>query len=181
MLDADEAQNGPVDEVEATLSGCAIALTPDDVLEPIGETYRAEAETRELMSSMGLDVQLLQPELEIIGGRLLALCPQVDVEALVGLIEEADSDEITAKWIAKVYRPEAALEWLGPHLAELEGNASLVKRLRDLPIFPAANHLAALEGSATPGDFQDPLGIANLLSITDLRQAQGNAVGAWCS
>lgn len=168
LLAAAVAQNRSTDAAENDLRQCAIALTTDAQLIPLQEVHRADPKTRQLLEAIGADVPLLHAEMDSGDGRLLRLCPSIDVSSIVAAIEKLGGDELQGRWESNQYDPSALLDWLAPRLGELDEDPRLVERLRALPLFPAGRELGSLSQLAIPGDFQDPLGLADVISLPNL-------------
>jgi len=62
----------------------------------------------------------------------------------------------------------ALLNWFDEHRSELRQSETLRSRLGALPIFPSANGLRPLTQLSLPGDFEDPLDLAELVDIEAL-------------
>ena len=91
-----------------------------------------------------------------------------DWSALDGI--EALERYFSAREEAPVALPHTDLiKWFSVRLNEVVENG-LEGRLAALPVFPTGGTQAPLPGLALPSDFKDPLQLANLVDLTDIRE-----------
>ena len=155
-------------EAEEELCKCALALGLDGHLWPCGSVYRADARTRKIFANlMPDDVSFLT--VERTPPLLKILCPQFVSSSAIKELERLDADDFQAKWREGLFRPRALLKWFDDNKAELSEDAMLCERLAEIPIFPSAEKLCPLRKLYLPGGFNDPIGVADLVDVEQLK------------
>ena len=155
-------------EAKEELCKCALALGLDSRLWPCGSVYRADARTRKIFANlMPDDVSFLT--VERTPPLLKILCPQFVSSSAIKELERLDADDFQAKWREDLFRPSALLKWFDDNKAELSEDAMLCERLAEIPIFPSAEKLCPLRKLYLPGGFNDPIGVADLVDVEQLK------------
>ena len=162
--ESDVARTGLKDE----LANYAIALGKDDALWPCKEVYRAHDVTMNLFSKIAGTFPFLSDMGE--DGRAIAeLCPSFDSSVAVDLIQRvlSSGSSTAARFIER--HPDSILGWFESRRDELLGSPALKQALIDLPIYPGQDRgLKSLSELALPGDFEDPVGITDLIDLKRL-------------
>lgn len=132
-----------------------------------GDTFRAEAQAQRVLLELGLaDALSAEPS-----GRFPGLLPDAKL-ALTMLLKRVPPHNWSPG--AGPDGPvKGLLLWLVGHLDDVRENAELIAFLRGLPIWPVGASLATLDGVVRPGDFVDPLGLANVLDTSNLSECAG--------
>lgn len=124
--------------------------------------YVASAETAELFAPL-LD------DLHFVCDDLLAATP-----ALAKVSDHFDAADVIEHFTSAAdgeLKPEVARSlrlWLASQPARELEDATMRSGIKALPIFPTADGLHPLDELALPGDFEDPLGLANILDVSQL-------------
>ncbi len=168
LLSSAEAQGRSTAYAMQTLRGCSIAMSAAGMLIPLATAHQADAPTRILIEAMGLHLDVIQAAPGSGHDRLLSLCPQVDVSTLITAIENLDDDVLDSRYASGQYDPEGLLAWLAPRLNEIDQEPLLLVQLKRLRLFPTESGLGSLDQIAIPGDFQDPLGLADVVNLPNL-------------
>jgi len=163
-LQAQERGSGNRGATLRELARCAVAPS-GPLLVPLQRAYRADVLGRQLAASLDLGAALLDESFEPEAPNVLALCPTLDLSALVAFMEALPADSIARKWEADEFHPEDLLDWIGGREVELTGAPRVAARLRALVAFPTAVGLIALDGAVLAGDFDDPLGSTDVLTV----------------
>jgi hypothetical protein len=148
---------------EERVRGLALAPGRDGGLWPLGEVYRADDETVELFESTTSDVAFLAIDDGF--GRLAELCLPFDAGAAVDALEASDVTRLSDAWKEHRLRLPEIFAWFENHRAELLGDTELTRRLSLLSIFPSSRGLHSLSELSLPGDFEDQLGLADLVDL----------------
>lgn len=154
-------------EAKEELCKCALALGLDGRLWPCGSVYQADARTRKIFANlMPDDVSFLDIE----GIPLLeTLCPQFVPSTAIKELKRLNADDIQTKWREGLFRPSALLNWFDDNKAELSEDSMLRERLAEISIFPSAEKLCPLRELHLPGGFKDPIGVADLVDVGQLK------------
>jgi hypothetical protein len=152
------------------LQSLALAPTTDGYLCPCESTYRADARTMKLFTDAGtrlsfLNLAVLPSELN----RFVDLCPEfLAADAIEALAEMEAADLIEAQVSGRA--PSARIvSWFARHDEDFVAETSWRDELVALPIFPSASGPRPLSELALPGDFQDPLSLAELVQLEGLK------------
>lgn len=145
------------------LAPCAIAPSCDDAWWPCQDLYRAEQATVTLFSSIDPAIPFLDrdPEAE----PFASLCPRFTVADAVELLASIDRDTLVTAWKEQRFTATQLLSWFAGRWSDYKDDEPLQEQLRALPIFPSASGLYPLSALALPGNFTDPLGLADLLDL----------------
>jgi hypothetical protein len=148
------------------LGKCAIAFGTDDAAWPPNQLLRAEAETQALFSS-------IQPRVWYAPEKqphefVTSLVPSLSLHKGVDILEKSQS-ALRDAWKAGRFAFSHLYGWLANQRNELVRDAALRNRLPTCPIWPAADGaLQPLTKLYLPGDFADPLGLAQLVDVKEL-------------
>ena len=142
----------------------ALAPAIDGRLWPCGSVYRADDATRKIFANLILDDVSF---LAVKGIPLLEkLCPRFTVNEAIEELERQDSQKLQSRWNSGTFRPHELLHWFD-NRSKLTGD--LGERLAQLPIFPSAGKLRSLKSLHLPGGFDDPIGVAVLVDMEQLK------------
>ena len=155
-------------EAVKLLRRCALAPGLDGCLWPCGSGYQADEYTRKIFTTLiPADVSFLVVE----GIPLLEeLCPKFRASSAIKELERLDTEKLQRAWREDHFDPATVLKWFDGNKKELSENKELPKRLAKIPLFPSTKKLCSLENLHLPGGFSDPIGVANLV---DMRQLKG--------
>ena len=155
------------EQAKEELCKCALALGLDGCLWPCGAVYQADARTRKIFANlMPDDISFLGVE-EI--PLLETLCPQFVPSTAIKELERLNADDFQAKWREGLFRPSVLLKWFDDNKADLSEDSMLRERLAEMPIFPSAEKLCPLRELHLPGGFNDPIGVADLVDVGQLK------------
>jgi len=153
-------------------------LTTGGKLAPASWLWHADEPTRKLVGSLDPDdmwaADANPPE-------LLKLVDRFDLAGLIHVLEQAASERIQACHEANPAWLRMLLTWIDDRHIALQSQPHLRERLRQLALWPSGGELRPLDGLAVPGDFDDPLNLAQVLdtSVTsDFRSLVVNHLGA---
>jgi len=151
---------------KSELRECAIALGHDGALWPCREIYQADPETFDLFTSIDSKIPFLaelEEEAEILG----TLCSRFFAKVAIGFLEKLTASEFSSAWEDGKFNPARLLDWFQHRRQELTSQ-ELKHELAALPIFPSATGLHPLSELSLPGDFKDPVGLAELVDLDHL-------------
>ncbi len=142
------------------LVDCSLWLTAGGELAPASWLWHADERTRKLVGSLDPD--------DVWAGdanppELLNLVDRFDLAGLIHVLEQAGSERIQACHQANRGWLHAMLSWIDDRHLDLQQRPQLRERLRRLTLWPSGGVLRPLDGLAVPGDFDDPLGLAQVL------------------
>ncbi len=153
-------------------------LTTGGELAPASWLWHADEPTRKLVGSLDPDdmwaADANPPE-------LLKLVDRFDLAGLVHVLQQAGPERIQACHDANPAWLRALLTWIDDRHIELQSQPTLRERLRELALWPSGGELRPLDGLAVPGDFEDPLNLAQVLDtsvVADFRPLVVNHLGA---
>lgn len=153
-------------------------LTTGGALAPASCLWHADEPTRRLVGSLDPDdmwaADTNPPE-------LLKLVDRFDLAGLVHVLDQAGSERIQACHRANPAWLRTLLTWIDDRHIELHSQPRLRERLRQLALWPSGGELRPLDGLAVPGDFEDPLSLAQVLDTSvaaDFRSLVVNHLGA---
>lgn len=112
---------------------------------------------------------------------LLKLVDRFDLAGLVHVLGQAGPERIQACHRANPAWLRTLLTWIDDRHLELQSQPQLRERLRQLALWPSSGELRPLDGLAVPGDFEDPLSLAQVLDTSvaaDFRSLVVNHLGA---
>ncbi len=152
-------------KMEKELSTCAIARGKDGALWPCSEIFRANTETVELFGKIDETIPFVG---RIEQKDLLALCPEFTVEHAIERLGNLTAAKLQSANSKGLFDAESLLKWFEDRREAILVSSDSKSRLARLPIFPTADVLRPLTELALPGDFDDPLGLADLVDIERL-------------
>lgn len=151
-------------ESEDLLKRIAIAPGSDDALWPPEKLFRAEPTARKFFSKICQPVWFEErmDTLPLPG----QLVPQFGVQDGLNLLKEA-AIILPELWKEGVFSPKEMLGWFLENQSKL--NLDHVQQMKKLAIWPSAEgELKLLTELYLAGDFEDPLGLAQLINLEEL-------------
>lgn len=148
------------------LAKCAIALGRDKALWPCDETFHADEQTIALFNSLDPAI----PFLANLGEgyvAILQLCQKFSVGSAIEHLERKLNQDARHDMQSRIDAVQL-LAWFESRREEIFRTPRLKEMLIRLPIFPSSGGLQPLTILALPGDFADPIGLANLLDTQQL-------------
>ena len=153
-------------EDERRLRQIALAPGRDGALWPCHEIYSADAATIALFEPLDLAVTFLAGDRAF--EPLRHLCKRFEVDAAVEALGRLTGQELNALWQKRQLPLRRLHGWFEDRRSEILSNATLKRKLGDLALFPSSGTLYPLNKLALPGNFADPLGLADLVDIAAL-------------
>ena len=151
--------------MEQELASCAIASGIDGALWQCSEIFRADPVTVDLFTAIDSTLPFIAPTGH---ERIALLSPEFDVEQAIKRLAQLPDSEIARASEEKRFTPDRLIGWFEDRRELILTSPSLKKQLVQLPIFPTSDALLPLTKLALPGDFDDPLGLANIVNIERL-------------
>lgn len=138
----------------------------DDKLWAAADAFRADEATVALLTRIDVDLPLLPlaPDLPRVYGLVRELSAADVIDALQN--DERMSDDSGAIFDTDRI---ALLEWFAGRRSEFDTNPFLGPKLAALPLFPAGQGFRPLDTLSLPGEFQDHLGVAEVVSVEQIR------------
>jgi len=156
-------------ELQKALSYCAIALGRDGALWPCNKIYRADEKTISLFNQIDSNI----PFLDYMGEdteEIVRLCPEFTAAVAIDLLKTIIQTHTSIGLLNQNILKEL-LDWLEQKREEILNDDEVRKKLTELPIFPGPEGgFYPLVQLALPGDFEDPIGITE---IVDLKRVAG--------
>ena len=152
-------QRGTSETVAAELGETGLWLTVGGSLAPASALWQTDADTRAFVSALDPD------DMWAAEGNHSWLLEQVDdfdVQGLLHVLEHASQEQLQAchdddpEWLPRVLR------WVDDRRIELR-RSGCAKRLADVPLWPSGGQLGPLGRLVVPGDFEDPLGLSDVV------------------
>ena len=153
-------------EQDIRLKSTAIAPVLGGALFPCAEAYHADESTISLFSQICPDIPFLSddPDFEA----LRDLCPTFDAAAALGALDSLGSEEITNAWADGRLDLKQLFAWFENHRLEILEDPQARQQFNKLTIFPSSGQLRKLGAVALPGDFNDHLGLAEIVDLQEL-------------
>lgn len=150
---------------ERRLRDVALAPGRDGAFWPCGEIYFADEVTVALFERLGLGIPYVTEDRAF--APLNTLCRRFNaaaaVEALrIGGTHALEDEKQKDRLLRQLF------EWFENRRQEILGDEGLMRRLAALPLFPSAGTLRPLAILALPGNFNDPLGLAEIVDLSVL-------------
>jgi hypothetical protein len=154
------------DEHDDLLKRLSIAPVQGNKLYPCQDAYNADPSTVALFSETDPELPFLSedPGFE----PLKDLCPIFDAAATISELDAIGPNGIALAWQEERLDLKNLFTWLENHRQEILGNPKLKESLRELVIYPGPKRLQQLAALALPGDFNDPLGLAEIVDLQAL-------------
>jgi hypothetical protein len=145
-----------------------IALAPgrDNALWPCRETFSADKATVDLFESLSLGI----PFVSSVGAfaPLLSLCPPFDAAAAIDVLRGVDSNELERKWQQNRLPLRGLFEWFENRRQQIFADEGIRQKLAALSLYPSSGKLRSIEELALSGNFDDHLGLTELVDLAAL-------------
>lgn len=158
------------EEDKKQLAKCSLALTQDKALHRCDWVYKAEKNEIELFKQLDLGIPFLAEEAqdwEVISD----LCCKLDANTVINTLRRKSVNDLSEAWNRGRSRPSDLVQWFQKHSKELD--EQLKALLAQLPIYPSHRGLRPLNELVLPGDFEDPLGLTDLIDTEQLKGLEG--------
>ena len=142
------------------LLDCSVWLTVGGAVAPASWLWRGDAATRSLFGLLDSDDMWVADDNP---DALSRLADAFDLAAAAEVLEGAGAERLQALHSARPGWVTDLIAWIDDRHAELGLQPQLKTRFRALPIWPSGGVLRALDGLSVPGDFADPLKLAQVL------------------
>lgn len=152
---------------EERLRTVSIAPSCDKSLRPCSDVYSAEEATVQLFTSIGLDISFLDHAAEAFA-RLKYLCSAFESRDAVFVLEKGDPQVIQRRWQEGNFSLSELISWFENRRKQVMDGGDTRRRLAALNIYPSAGVLCNLPSLVLPGEFEDPLGLTNLVDVEAL-------------
>lgn len=153
----------PAEVLSSSIWECPLLLTTDGRLAAASATRIADEQTRTMLSEVGLRVQFAADAIAERWAAEFSVCDAVD-----GL-EETPPAQLLEIFEGDPEWPYTLAGWFRTHSNEIDADIGLQDRLARLAIWPSGGSLLPLNDLSVPGDFEDPLGLSE---IVDVRMAR---------
>jgi hypothetical protein len=151
---------------ERRLKEIALAPGRDGALWPCREIFSADEDTVALFEMLGLETPFLNPHEAFLP--LAGLCRRLSAAAGIEALGRADMSKLTNLLQHKGRPIQRLFAWLENRREEILADSGLKSKLGALTLFPSNGALRPLGRLALPGDFNDPLGLAELVDLSVL-------------
>ena len=140
----------------------ALTLAPgrDGAFWPCRDVYQADEETVSLFAPICHEVTFLMEDEGF--EPIRDLCPQFTARIAVEILQKVDLGDL---WQQKRLPIAELLQWFEKRRDEILQDATLKENLKRVPMFPAGGKLHPLTDLALPGNFQDRLGLAEVVDL----------------
>lgn len=132
---------------------------------PCGEIFYADEATVALFEELQLDIPFVVNEPAF--APLLTICRHFDAAAAIKLFA-TKTERLEIAWNAGHLPLPRIFSWLEDRRSQILEHAETKRSLANLRIFPSSGRLCALQDVALAGDFDDPLGLAQLIDLASL-------------
>ena len=148
------------------LAHLAIAFGTDGAVWPPSQLFDADQKTQTLFTRLQSIVWFDSKSSE--GAIPASLVPKFGLSYGIEILEKSQMS-LQKLWGNDQFPIDQMYMWLESHQAEIAANTQIQERLRALTIWPTADgKLRSLENRFLPGDFEDPLGLAQLVDVNAL-------------
>ena len=148
------------------LKRVAIAPGRDGALWPCDEVYSADNATMALFETLELDIQFISND----GGfdPLKHLCRPFTAAAAIEALSHIGAERLQLAWQEKRLPLRRLFRWFENRRQEIFADRKVVQKLAAITLFPSSGKLRDLNGLALPGNFDDPLGLAEIIDLVAL-------------
>lgn len=153
-------------EDEKRLKNIALAPGRDGALWPFEQLYLDDKTTTSLFQSLGAEIQFTENEPEF--EPLAYLCTKMDAAAAIQSLGKLGSIAMATAWKDGKLDLIKLFAWLENRREEILENPMVVKGIAELAIYPSSGELHRLGELALPGNFEDQLGLAELVDLSAL-------------
>lgn len=154
-------------EDELRLRKLAIAPGRDGALWPCGDIFSADPDSVALFEQLGLGIPFLSGHPDF-PPQLDRICLQFDASAAIATLAGAGVDRLEELWKCGNLPLAGLMVWFENRRQQILASQTLKRALANLTIYPSAGRLRPLTELALPGNFDDPLGVAELVDLSVL-------------
>jgi hypothetical protein len=154
-------------EDELRVRKLAIAPGRDGALWPCGDIFAADPESVALFEKLDLGIPFLSGHPDF-PPQLARLCRQFNASAAVEILASAGVDRLEELRKCGNLPLADLMVWFENRRQEILASQTQKRALANLPIYPSAGRLRPLTELALPGNFDDPLGVAELVDLSAL-------------
>lgn len=166
LLDRPSREEAKEEDIRR-LSKIALAPGRDRALWPCESIFRADPDTISLFEKLDLRIPFLRVEPDF-PSQLERLCPPFDAQAAIQVLGPAGNETLEERWRDGKLPLSDLVAWFENRREQILASKALKGALAGLPIFPSASRLRPLTELALPGNFDDPLGVAELVDLSAL-------------
>ena len=152
---------------EERLRTVSLAPAVDKTLWPCRDVFHGDANTVQLFATLGLDVPFLD-QTEDAFESLRYLCDALEAEDVIEALEASGVASIQRLWKEGRFSIPRLITWFEDRREQIVGNENMCERLAALSIYPSATQLRPLTSLVLPGDFEDPIGLTDLVDVDSL-------------
>ena len=142
----------------------ALALAIDGALWPCGDVCRADEETVALFREINPSIPFLAPAATRVSA-LESVCPEFNVTAAVKVLQQVGLETLMVRLHEGRLHLGRLFAWLEDRRSEIRRSSDLKHALTRVPIFPSSSRLHVLSDLALPGNFDDPLGLTEVVDL----------------
>jgi hypothetical protein len=154
-------------EVVSELASCAIALAADKAFWPCSQVFRADKETVELFQAVLPNTPFLTAAATSIEP-FFTLCADFDAKAAIEALGKLSGATLADAIRKNQIKSRELLKWFEDRKAQIVDDPNIRDSLAGLPLFPSAAGPKVLAALSLPGDFTDPLGLADVIDLAGL-------------
>lgn len=173
VLEKTSERSHKYEEELRLLGECALGPAVDGWLWPCNSLYKTDIEeTCEVFGNLLPDSKSFLAERSV--SLLDKLCKEFDPLCAIEELESLESQgfDFQENWRDGQFDPCALLRWFSIR-SDSSGDEVLCERLAKIPVFPSTENLRPLNELWLPGDFDDPLGFADIVCTQKLKGLTG--------
>lgn len=130
---------------------------------PCQEAFHADPSTVILFSKICPDIPFLSCDSDF--EPLTDLCQPFDAATAIEVLDSLGPDKLSQAWKEKRLDIKQLFEWFENHRQEILDHTQVKQSLEKLAIYPSLGRLHQIKSLALPGDFQDHLGLAEIVDL----------------
>ncbi|GAP63514.1 hypothetical protein ARMA_1937 [Ardenticatena maritima] len=150
-------------EFSERIKSLPLAPGDDGSLWPCKDIYQSDEETINLFKRLCPDIVFLSSEEAF--KPLRHLCPPFTARVAVKLLQEMDSQFLEHLWAQRHLPIDQILQWFEKRRDIVLQDKNLKKSFKQIPMFPSGKNLRRLADLALPGNFKDPIGLADVVDL----------------
>ncbi len=159
------SSEGAKDADARQISKIALAPGRDEALWPCEEIFRADPDTISLFGKLELGIPFLKEEPDF-PPQLAQLCRPFDVQAAIEVLDSDGKLKLEELWSRGRLPLPDLFAWFENEREQILSRRKLKEVLASLPLFPSAGRLRPLTDLLLPGNFDDPLHVADLVDLS---------------
>ncbi len=151
-------------EHDSSLKSMSIAPIVGGTLCRCSEAFCADSKTKKLFSKICPNISFVSDDPDF--KPLYDLCPRFDAAFAIDALSNLSFEEIANAWQEGSLDIRELFEWFEKRRAEILKDTRVKMPFQKLSIFPSAGEeLHKLDELYLPGDFKDPLGLADIVDL----------------